>query len=67
MNGDTQTSFVVKVIYNESASIQGYVQWIEKEKTLPFRSLMELIFLFEEAIGKGNAREEGFRSWDNQV
>lgn len=62
---DTPTSFLVKIIYNEDTSIQGQIQWIEEEKTLSFRSLMELIFLFENALSKEKARDVGFRFWDN--
>ncbi|WP_296972019.1 hypothetical protein [Tepidanaerobacter sp. EBM-38] len=33
----TTTTFVIKVLYCENASIQGYIQWLEGEKTIPYR------------------------------
>lgn len=65
MKSNTSTTFVVKILYCENSSIQGYVQWIEHEKTLPYRSLMELFHLVEEAIRKDKKGLIKFRSWDN--
>lgn len=59
------TTFVVKIMFCENASIQGYVQWIEQEKTMPYRSLMELVHLVETAVRKDKKGLIEFRSWDN--
>ncbi|GLI50021.1 hypothetical protein TSYNTROOL_01070 [Tepidanaerobacter syntrophicus] len=58
------TTFVIKVLYCENASVQGYIQWLEDEKTVPFRSLMELIHLMEEALEKEGKGLVKFRSWE---
>ena len=61
------STFLVKVLFTQNASMQGFVQWIEKEKTLPFRSCFELFHLMEAGLeienreGKGRVR---FRSWE---
>ncbi|NLZ51878.1 MAG: hypothetical protein GX892_01805 [Thermoanaerobacteraceae bacterium] len=63
-NNDTKvvknTSFLLKVKYYQNHSIQGTIQWIEKRKTVCFRSLMELILLLKEAAF-GNIEA---RTWD---
>lgn len=43
------TSFLLKIKYHQNHSIQGSIQWLEKKKTVYFRSLMELILLLQEA------------------
>ena len=61
------STFLVKVIFTRNASMQGYVQWKEKEKTLPFRSCMELLHLMEGSLElanqEGNSKVK-LRSWD---
>jgi hypothetical protein len=59
------TTFVVKILHNKNASIQGYVKWLEREKTIPFRSLMEFIYLVEDALREDRTRTKDFRSWDS--
>lgn len=44
------STFLIKIMYTQHTSAQGNVQWIEEEKTLSFRSFMELIHLLEEAL-----------------
>lgn len=43
------TSFLLRIKYNQNHTIQGSIQWIENKKTVCFRSLMELIILLKEA------------------
>lgn len=61
--GNLPTTFVIKVMYCENASIQGYIQWLEGEKTVPFRSLMELVYLIDKALEKQGKGLLEFRSW----
>ncbi len=61
------STFLVKVIFTQNASMQGFVQWIEKEKTLPFRSCLELLHLMEAGLEIANPESKGrtrFRSWE---
>ena len=53
------TSFLLKIKYHQNHSIQGSIQWLEKRKTVYFRSLMELIMLLQEASSGANE----LRSW----
>lgn len=61
--GATPT-FMVKVVYSENFSVQGYIQWIEQDKTVPFRSYMELLHLIEEGLYISRDEMTRLRSWD---
>ena len=56
-------TLVTKIMFCENVSIQGYIQWIEQEKTVPFRSFMELSHLLEEAVKTSKRGMVRFRSW----
>lgn len=60
----TTPTFMVKVVYSENFSVQGYIQWIEQEKTVPFRSYMELLHLIEEGLYISRNEMARLRSWD---
>jgi hypothetical protein len=44
-------NFLLKIYYTQKNDIQGQLQWLEEEKTVNFRSFMELTMLLSEAIG----------------
>jgi hypothetical protein len=52
-------TFVLKIKYNQNHSMQGSIQWVEKKKTVNFRSMMELILLLSESM-----ESKDIRSWD---
>ncbi len=54
------STFVVKVKYNQNYSLQGSIQWLEKGKIVNFRSEMELISLLGEAVDN-----KELRSWED--
>ena len=62
MNKETQVikdkTFVLKIRYQQNHSIQGSIQWIEQEKIVSFRSMMELMLLLNDAMD-----QQEFRSW----
>ena len=61
------STFLVKIVFTQNASIQGYVQWIEKKKTLPFRSCLELFHLMQNGVQSADqetASKVELRSWD---
>jgi hypothetical protein len=60
----TSPTFLIKVVYAENFSIQGYIRWIEEEKTVPFRSYMELLHLIEEGLHISKSEMTRLRSWD---
>lgn len=55
--GDKAT-FVVRIQYRQNASWQGQVTWAEENKTVPFRSALELLKLIDSTA----AEQED--SWD---
>ena len=58
------STFVVKVVYAENFSIQGYINWLEKGRTVPFRSYMELLHLIEEGLYISRKQMTRLRSWN---
>ena len=46
-------TFIVKVEYSQNTTWQGQVVWAEKNKSVRFRSALELIKLMDEAISGG--------------
>ncbi|MBS4031505.1 MAG: hypothetical protein KGZ63_08810 [Clostridiales bacterium] len=43
-------SFLVKIQFSQNSTWQGTVQWLDEKKSMPFRSLLELIQLVNDAI-----------------
>ena len=44
-----QGTFIVRIQYRRNATWQGHVTWAEKNKTVPFRSALELMKLIDSA------------------
>ena len=59
------TNFLVRIQYHQNASWQGTIQWLDGRKTLPFRSMLEMIHLMEEALNlhTDHQWDEQFRHW----
>ncbi len=53
-----KATFVVRIQYRQNASWQGQVTWAEKNKTVPFRSALELLKLID------STQEAPEESWD---
>ena len=49
MHGD-MGSFIVRVQNRQNSSMQGSITWVEKNKTIRFRSAWEMIRLINSAI-----------------
>lgn len=66
MGGST---FLIRIHFKQNANWQGTIQWLEMNKTVPFRSVLELIFLLNEAMDKTPTAngELDFRSWENLI
>ncbi len=43
-------TFSLRILFYQNASWQGNVHWLEKNKTISFRSALELIVLFDSAL-----------------
>lgn len=57
-NQGDKATFVVRIQYRQNASWQGQVTWAEENKTVPFRSALELLKLID------STAEESEESWD---
>ncbi len=44
------STFLVRILYRQNTTWQGTVQSLDKKKTVPFRSLLELIMLINEVV-----------------
>ena len=45
-------TFVIEVQYQQNATWQGTIEWLNKKKTRNFRSALEMLKLMEEALGE---------------
>ncbi len=50
-HGDKGT-FIIRVQQRQHSSWQGLVTWVDEDKTVPFRSALELIKLIDGALGE---------------
>jgi len=55
-------SLSVRIFYCQNSTWQGEVHWVEGEKSIRFRSLLELINLIQEAVEKSQ-KEPDIRNW----
>lgn len=62
-HGDLGT-FIIRVWHRQNSSWQGAVTWMEKDKTVQFRSVWEMVKLIERAMDEG--REEERVSWSDE-
>lgn len=46
-------TFVIRLLYRQHTSWQGYVTWVEGGEEKPFRSVLELILLINSALNAG--------------
>lgn len=60
-----KSTFMVQVIFQQNASWQGQVKWLEGEKEQSFRSVLELVSLMQEAMDKSGSPPADYtlRSW----
>ena len=55
-----QGTFIVRIQYRQNATWQGHVTWVEENKTLPFRSALELIKMID------STKEEDAGEWEKK-
>lgn len=59
-------TFFIRINFQQNASWQGSVQWMEGQSTRFFRSHLELIMLMQEAVDKSGGTEKMvFNSWED--
>ncbi|MBS3887190.1 MAG: hypothetical protein KGZ41_04440 [Dethiobacter sp.] len=62
---DKEQAFLIRIKFRRHNCWQGSIQWLEGQKILSFRSLLEMILLMHEALDKNEKAvdEQIFRSW----
>lgn len=66
-HGDRGT-FIIRVKSRQHSSWQGLVTWTEEQKTIPFRSALELIKIIDEALSREDREKQtsiDSREWEN--
>ncbi|MDL2232468.1 hypothetical protein LJC63_02660 [Ruminococcaceae bacterium OttesenSCG-928-L11] len=56
-------SFVVQIQFNQNATWQGTLTWIEKKKVQRFRSTLEMLKLMDTAIGSDPDADDEEAVW----
>lgn len=46
------STFLIRIHFKQNTNWQGTIQWLESNQTIPFRSVLELVFLLNEAVDK---------------
>ena len=66
-HGDLGT-FIIRVQHRQNSSWQGRITWMEKNKTLYFRSIWEMIKLVASALDTVSGQEDGVpeQSWQDE-
>jgi len=64
-NSIKNNTFVIKILYQRNISWQGEIKWLEGQKKINFRSLLELINLMQEILKETEEPEVecSIRSW----
>ena len=55
-HGDLGT-FIIRVQHRQNSSWQGRITWMDKDKTVYFRSMWEMLKLIDSAVGTGGQEE----------
>ncbi len=50
-------TFLVKILKNENSTWQGSVTWVESQKTVHFRSALELLKMIDKVITRNESEE----------
>ena len=59
-----QETFIVRVQHRQNSTWQGRITWADKDKTVNFRSIWEMVRLMESALEEEAPEEEGNRPAD---
>lgn len=66
-HGDLGT-FIIRVQHRQNSSWQGRITWMDRNKTLYFRSIWEMIKLVASALDTVSGQEDGAQeqSWQDE-
>ncbi|SHI42062.1 hypothetical protein SAMN02745751_00309 [Dethiosulfatibacter aminovorans DSM 17477] len=62
MESNNDINLIIKIKYQQNQAVQGSAKWVEKGRTVNFRSFMELFYLIVEACD-----DLEIRSWENKL
>ena len=67
-NKGKQETFIVRVQHRQNNTWQGRITWADKDKTLTFRSIWEMVHLMENALYEDASPDEipDIQSWDGE-
>lgn len=57
-NQPDNANFLIQIQYRHNSSWQGRIVWMDKKKTLIFRSFLELAILMREALGGADSVDQ---------
>ena len=62
------SAFLVRILFRQNATWMGEIHWLNGEKKLYFRSLLEMLMLMQEALDISGIppAEYRFRSWEGE-
>lgn len=62
------STFLIRIQFQQNATWQGTIQWLDHKKTVPFRSMLEMITLIQEALEEAQASgsKARFLSWEDK-
>ena len=58
MQKQERQTFIVDIIAHQKCTWQGQIHWIQGNKKISFRSVMELLRLMDSAITAGDEQQE---------
>ncbi len=60
-----ESAFLIRILFRQNATWMGEVQWLDGEKKLYFRSLLELVMLMQEALDTSDTPPADYsvRNW----
>lgn len=65
--GQSLACFVLRVQFRHNACWQGSLAWMEGKKSLPFRSVLELVSLLGLALDSASGYDQPVLNWDHKM
>ena len=59
----SKETFVVTIFSSQNSTWQGTVTWLDKKKTLPFRSMLEMIKMIDSVVTEVAPAEDGYTTF----
>ena len=59
----SKETFVVTILSSQNSTWQGTVTWVDKKKTQPFRSMLEMIKLIDSVMTEESPSEDVYTTF----